>query len=372
MQPVLLSAFDYELPPAAIALAPVAPRDHSRLLRVPPVGPFVDSAMRALPEALQAGDVLLVNTSKVVPARLLLRRKTGAQIECLVLSPCGGDVAGASAWRAMVRNAQSVRDGEILTTDHGAPVTLHRSAAGDVTLHTRGALLAVLEAEGQVPLPPYIRKQRDVQHAPADAQHQDATDYQSVFARTPGAVAAPTASLHFTETLLGALRARGVVIAEVCLHVGAGTFAPVRQEHASDVRAHVMHHESYDIPPDTQQCVIAALSAGRRVVPVGTTCLRAIETWADTGVATGQSDLFILPGYAFRVAGALLTNFHVPRSTLLMLVAAMAGRERMLAAYAHALANGYRFLSYGDAMWVHNPQAPVGLSAAIRQHRKDF
>ncbi len=214
----------------------------------------------------------------------------------------------------------------------------------NAVLEGEGALWPLLERCGEVPLPPYINRS---QPAPSDT-----ADYQTVFAREPGAVAAPTASLHFTDAVLEGLSAAGVQRAEVVLHVGAGTFLPVRDEHAADVRGHVMHAEYYAVPDATVRAVAAARARGGRVIPVGTTSLRALETWASTGEAVGSSRLFIYPGYEFRVTDALITNFHVPRSTLLMLVAALAGRERVLAAYAEAVAERYRFFSYGDAMLI--------------------
>jgi len=206
-------------------------------------------------------------------------------------------------------------------------------------------LWSVAEREGEVPLPPYIER-------PRGPSHEDASDYQTIFAKQPGAAAAPTASLHFTDRVLEALRERGVHLAPLTLHVGPGTFLPIRQEHEADIRSHVMHEELYEIPEATLAAIGEAHDSGGRLIAVGTTVVRALETYAGTGVAAGASSLFIYPGFQFRLTQGLVTNFHLPRSTLLAMVCAFAGRERVLAAYAEALAAGYRFFSYGDAMLI--------------------
>ncbi|HSI02997.1 MAG: tRNA preQ1(34) S-adenosylmethionine ribosyltransferase-isomerase QueA [Myxococcota bacterium] len=338
-----LSLFDYDLPPELIAQEPARPRDASRLLRLSrSSGAVSHHVFGELPTLLRAGDLLVVNRTKVIPARLQAQRPTGGRVEVLFLSPQGA-LETATRWEVMGRPGDAFKVGKTVITG-GVSLRVVAREGANAMLEGDGPLWPLLEQRGEVPLPPYIKREAPVA--------SDTADYQTVFAREPGAVAAPTASLHFTDAVLERLTAAGVERAEVVLHVGAGTFLPVREEHAGDVRAHAMHAEHYAIPEATVRAIEAARKRGGRVVPVGTTSLRALETWAATGEPSGSSRLFIYPGYEFRVTDALVTNFHVPRSTLLMLVSALAGRERVLAAYAEAVRARYRFFSYGDAMLI--------------------
>lgn len=339
--------FDFELPPEAIALRPASPRDSARLLVVPPEGGFLDRTVLDLPELLAPGDALVVNDTRVIHARLSGFRARGearAHIEATLIERLGADL-----WRALARPAKKLAIGEtVLFGSEGAlearveekgengEILLAFSLAGE-------ALDAAVEAAGGMPLPPYIAGKR----AP-DAR--DETDYQTLFAAHAGAVAAPTAGLHFTPRLVEALRGRGVALHRVTLHVGAGTFLPVKVE---DTAEHRMHAEWGAIDAATAQELNAARARGGRVVAVGTTALRVLESAAR---ADGRIEpfedrtaIFITPGYRFRAVDALLTNFHLPRSTLFMLVSAFSGLERMKSAYTHAISAGYRFYSYGDA-----------------------
>src|SRR5471030_544816 len=330
--------FDFELPDALIAQRPVVPRDAARLLDVAPNG-LHDRAVRDLPSLLQKGDLLVFNDTKVIPARLIGTRGGGGKVEALLIRE-----RSANQWLAFARPANRLKPGDVLGFgDLGATVAAkHVDGSIDLVFDRGGAdLLAVIESEGAVPLPPYIRG------GTADAQ--DRTDYQTLFARHDGSVAAPTAGLHFTPALMEALAAAGIKTAGVTLHVGAGTFQPVR---ALDTDQHHMHAEWGEVP----QATADAIAAAKRVICIGTTSLRLIESVARDGpfphgrmrAWTGETDIFITPGFEFRVADLLLTNFHLPRSTLFMLVAAFAGLDRMKDAYAHAVRGRYRFYSYGD------------------------
>ena len=333
--------FDYALPEALIAQEPRRPRDAARLLVVGDTA-LEDRGIRDLPSLLRPGDVMVVNDTRVIPARLRARRGE-ARIE-IMLNRAEGD----GTWHALIRNARRLRDGDVLTIE-GTAVTARvaeKLDGGAARLAFDGGLDAALEAAGEMPLPPYIARE--------SPRAEDRADYQTVFAAKPGAVAAPTASLHFTPALLDALAARGVERATVTLHVGAGTFLPVRD---GDPAQHKLHHEWAELGPEAAATVNAARAEGRRVLCCGTTALRTIET-AALGIADprapippfrGLTDLFILPGFPFRAADLLLTNFHLPRSTLLMLVSAFSGTRRMRAAYGHAIAQRYRFFSFGDA-----------------------
>jgi S-adenosylmethionine:tRNA ribosyltransferase-isomerase len=350
--PLRTADFDFALPERLIAQAPARPRDSARLLVVPTQGPFGDRIVRDLPALLAPGDLLVVNDTRVIPARLRGRRGA-ARVELLLNRAEGGGL-----WHALVRNARRLRPGDLVAIE-GAPGcaarVVEQLGEGAVRLDfgpDPAALAAALERAGEVPLPPYIQR-------PDGPRPEDAADYQTVFARVPGAVAAPTASLHFTEALLAALEARGVRRATVTLHVGAGTFLPVRTE---DPRAHRLHAEWGEVTAEAAETIAAARRAGGRIVAVGTTALRLLETAAAESGAVrpfrGLTDLYLLPGHRFRTADLLLTNFHLPRSTLFMLVCAFAGTERMRAAYAHAIAREYRFYSYGDATLLHRSEAP--------------
>ncbi len=332
---ITLSDFDFALPPERIAQHPARPRDAARLLVVGET--LADRIIRDLPALLRPGDLLVANDTRVIPAQLEGRR--GAARIGITLDAPRAD----GTWHALARNARRLRAGDVLNFGGDlSAVVIARDEDGGVALRfdREGAAFEdALARAGALALPPYIAR-------PAGPTEQDAADYQTVFASRPGAVAAPTAGLHFTPALLAALDAAGIARTTVTLHVGAGTFLPVR---GPDVRAHRMHPERGAIGADAAR----AITAARRVIAVGTTSLRLIESAAepDGSVApfAGETDLFILPGYRFRRVDLLLTNFHLPRSTLFMLVCAFAGTARMRAAYAHAIASGYRFYSYGDA-----------------------
>ncbi|WP_431285953.1 tRNA preQ1(34) S-adenosylmethionine ribosyltransferase-isomerase QueA [Humitalea sp. 24SJ18S-53] len=329
--------FDFHLPEHLIAREPARPRDAARLLLVGPDGAS-DRAMLDLPGLLEPGDVLVVNDTRVIPARLTARRGE-ARVEILLNRNEGGGI-----WHALAKNARRLHAGDTIRIEGAEDCTATVLAApedGAVRLDfgpDQAALAVALEAAGKIPLPPYIPR-------PDGPTAQDVADYQTIFAQTPGAVAAPTASLHFSERLLAALDARGVTRATVTLHVGAGTFLPMRADNPHD---HRIHAEWGEITPEAA----ATINAARRVIAVGTTALRLIESAArDGGGVTpfrGLTDIYILPGFRFRVADGLMTNFHLPKSTLFMLVCAFAGEARMKSAYAHAIAEQYRFYSYGD------------------------
>jgi S-adenosylmethionine:tRNA ribosyltransferase-isomerase len=331
--------FDFALPPDRIALRPAEPRDSARLLLVRPDG-LSDALVSALPGLLKAGDVLVFNDTRVIPAQLEGRRgeaRIGATLH---------KREGPRDWHAFVRNARRLRSGD--RVDFGAGVTAVAGAKaedGSILLSFEGEepVELLLERAGRMPLPPYIASRRE-----ADAR--DAEDYQTMFAREKGAVAAPTAALHFTPRLLDALDAAGIGHETLTLHVGAGTFLPVK---ADDTDEHRMHSEWGRIDAATAERLNAVRAAGGRIVAVGTTSLRLLESAAGEDGRLrpfeGDTAIFITPGYRFRAVDGLLTNFHLPRSTLFMLVSALMGRERMQAAYGHAIAEGYRFYSYGDA-----------------------
>lgn len=336
------SDFVYELPPPLIAQHPLADRSASRLLCVDGVtGALHDSQVRAFPTELQAGDLLVFNDTRVIPARLHGHKSSGGAIEILVER-----VLDDTRVLAQVRASKTPRPGTIITL-LGGSVSLEVLQRQDefFCLRVLGgqSVSAVLEAFGEIPLPPYIERAPD----PADRER-----YQTVFAREPGAVAAPTAGLHFDAGMLNAIREQGVELAYVTLHVGAGTFQPLRVESLQD---HTMHAERVTVSPLLCQQVEAARQRGGRVIAVGTTVVRSLEAAAGDGVLrsfTGETRLFITPGYKFRVVDALFTNFHLPESTLLMLVCAFGGHEHVMRAYAHAVREKYRFFSYGDAMWL--------------------
>jgi S-adenosylmethionine:tRNA ribosyltransferase-isomerase len=345
--------FDFDLPPERIALRPASPRDAARLLVVRPNGALADCGVRDLPELLNPGDALVVNDTKVIAARLTGRRigrDTEPKIEATLT-----ERLDASRWRAFVRPAKKLAAGDVVRFGEEGKVCFlgqldatieGKGDGGEVTLSFafHGPVLDQAIAErGDMPLPPYIASKR----RPDD---QDRADYQTVFARDEGSVAAPTAGLHFTEDLLGKLQGRGVALYKVTLHVGPGTFLPV---HADDTEGHKMHAEHAVLSPATAEALNAVHARGGRVVAVGSTALRTVESATDdSGLIrpfAGDTALFITPGYRFKAVDAMLTNFHLPRSTLFMLVSAFCGRDTMQRAYAHAIAAGYRFYSYGDA-----------------------
>jgi S-adenosylmethionine:tRNA ribosyltransferase-isomerase len=351
-----LTDYTFELPPELIAQQPVAERDASRLLHLHAGGSISDHAFAAIAELLPPDAVLIANDTSVIPARVLGKRPTGGKVELLFLEPepDAATPAGTEAWRCLARARRPLRPGQFIVVDGTTTqlelLTERTGEEGSVVIAVPGDALALLDRVGHIPLPHYI--QRD--DAPSDRER-----YQTMFARVPGAIASPTAGLHMTPAIAEQLRARGVTLATVTLHVGYGTFEPVRDP---DIRKHVMHRERYVISEETA----ALVASGRPIVALGTTAMRALES-AATGprqlrTGAGATELFIYPGSGrtFQVVDHLITNFHLPESTLLMLVSAFAGTERVLAAYRHAVAARYRFFSYGDAMLLHRaePQTP--------------
>ncbi len=339
--------FHYDLPPEAIARSPAEPRDAARLLVFDRGSDRVEHAqVRDLPEFLRRGDLLVVNDTRVLPHRLIGRRSSGGRVELLLLARQGEEAEG------LAKPARKLRLGEPVWLEQGAlqAVPLENLGAGRFRFRLAardGDIDGTIERIGRAPLPPYIPR------ADSDDPAVDRERYQTLFARHPGAVAAPTAGLHFTPEILARLDAAGVSRASVTLHVGEGTFAPVRVD---DVERHEMHAESYVLPPETATAVAQTRAAGGRVVAVGTTSARVLEhcaTAARTVTAgAGETALFLYPGRPVRVVDALLTNFHLPGSTLLMLVATLTGTEKLMALYREAVAREYRFYSYGDAMLV--------------------
>jgi S-adenosylmethionine:tRNA ribosyltransferase-isomerase len=371
---VKLADFDYALPPERIAARPAERRDAARLLvHDVAADATTHTTVSALDALLEPGDLLVVNDTRVVPARVLARRATGGAVELLFLGPDaepGPSGQGRRVWLAMAHPGRRLKAGETLAVEGGAArVLLFGRAPGDgrewrvELLPAEGdadaSTEALLERVGHVPLPPYIER-------PDDAL--DRERYQTVYAAAPGAIAAPTAGLHFTPELLARLDAKGIRRAAVTLHVGAGTFLPVKVD---DPREHRMQAERYELPAETARLVAETRARGGRVVAVGTTVVRVLETCASKGVLvpeTGETRLFLLPGAEFRVVDVLMTNFHLPKSTLLMLVSAFAGRERVLRLYREAIEAGYRFYSYGDAMLlVRDGSIPTRMDACRPQ-----
>ena len=333
-----LSDYDFALPPEAIASRPASPRESAKLLVVKQDG-LADKIVADLPSLLCPGDLLVFNDTRVIPARLYGHRGE-AKIELLLHKETSPD-----SWQVYARPAKRLKDGDTIrfADDFSATVIGRDPADGTVFIRfDRGGadLLAALEQHGHMPLPPYIDRADDA---------ADQADYQTIFASAPGAVAAPTASLHYTPELLAQLTAAGVQHTTITLHVGAGTFMPVRTENIAD---HIMHSERYSVSTEAATAINGARATGGRIIAVGTTALRTLESVADESgtikASSGETRLFITPGYKFKAVDLLLTNFHLPQSTLLMLVSAFAGKQRMEQAYAHAIANGYRFVSYGD------------------------
>ncbi|MGZ8293919.1 MAG: tRNA preQ1(34) S-adenosylmethionine ribosyltransferase-isomerase QueA [Telluria sp.] len=330
-----LSDFDFNLPPERIAQLPLADRSASRLLHLDG-DRIIDRSFSDIVGLLQAGDLLVMNDTRVLKARFFGAKDTGGAVEVLVER-----VLDNRTVLAQVRASKSPKPGTKIRLADAFDVTAGERAGEFFTLHFDGDVFDLIEAHGRLPLPPYIEH---------DADEFDETRYQTVYSKEPGAVAAPTAGLHFDEALLAKLKDKGVNFAYVTLHVGAGTFQPVRVEALAE---HKMHTEWYTVPQETVDAVKAAKAAGRDVVAVGTTSLRALESASQTGeLVAGSADtaLFITPGYTFKTVSRLVTNFHLPKSTLLMLVSAFAGYDEIRAAYAHAIASEYRFFSYGDAM----------------------
>ena len=346
--PLTLNDFDYTLPPDLIAQAPLAQRSASRLLVVHPpmegAEVLVDRNFADLPALIGPQDLLVFNDTRVIHARVHGSKASGGQIEVLIERAIGPHEA-----LAQVRASKSPRSGSTLRLADAFDVEVLGRVGEFYHLRfpAHENLFELLERHGKLPLPPYIQRA---------AGDDDESRYQTVFARTPGSVAAPTAGLHFDEATLAQVRARGAQCAWLTLHVGAGTFQPVRVDNLDE---HRMHRERYFIPPQTVDAIARTRAAGGRVIAVGTTSLRALEAAAHNGAlgaGEGETEIFILPGFKFQVADALLTNFHLPKSTLLMLVSAFAGREPIRRAYAHAIAARYRFFSYGDAMFLTRKQ----------------
>jgi len=344
-----LEDFDYSLPPDLIAQAPPTERTGSRLLVVR--GRELDDArFLDLPSWLRPGDLLVINDTRVLHARLLGRKESGGQVEVLVER-----VLGAGEVLAQVRASKPLRPGGRLRLEEVVEVKVLGREGEFYRLLFAGDAAELIERHGRLPLPPYIER------AEKASTSTDEARYQTVYARETGSVAAPTAGLHFDETLLDRLRQRGVAIASLTLHVGAGTFQPVRVNNLAD---HRMHREVYAVPQATVDAIAAARGRGGRVVAVGTTSARALESCAAAGGVNGElrpgtsdTEIFITPGFDFKVVDVLITNFHLPKSTLLMLVSAFGGLEELRAAYRHAIAGRYRFFSYGDAMLLHRTLA---------------
>jgi S-adenosylmethionine:tRNA ribosyltransferase-isomerase len=335
-----LADFDYHLPSELIAQAPAAKRTDSRLLHVDSAGLLHDRWFRDIVSLLHPGDLLVFNNTKVIKARLFGQKDTGGKVEVLIER-----ITGLKTALAHVRASKTPRTGSVLQFAEGFEAIVTGREHDLYLLTMNHPVLDVLESKGQTPLPPYIT------HTPDE---QDESRYQTVYAEKPGAVAAPTAGLHFDESILAQLQAFGVKLAFVTLHVGAGTFQPVR---GNDLSQHVMHSEWYEVPVETERMIQQTHSRGGRVIAVGTTSVRALESAAQQhgGQAlAGSSDtrLFITPGFQFQVIDAMVTNFHLPQSTLLMLVSAFIGLDKMREAYAHAVDQRYRFFSYGDAMFL--------------------
>ncbi len=341
-----INLYDYHLPEGMIALYPAEPRDSSRLLFLskddgkPEHKKFTD-----FPEYLCQGDLLVLNNSRVFPARLYGRkRKSGGKVEIFLLENLDN-----GSWEALVRPGRRLPPGtEVVFFDERLSATLgERTQSGGrvVHLHTNGDLMSIIWDYGEVPLPPYIDR---------SAEEEDKARYQTIYAEKVGAVAAPTAGFHFTNAIFERIRSKGAETTRLTLHPGLGTFRPITK---TDISKHEMHPEKYTIPAETARAINLAKNEGRRVIAIGTTTARALESTHDTsGMASAcdwrKTDLFIRPPYEFRVIDGLLTNFHLPKSTLLLLVSSLAGRERILAAYREAIAAGYRFYSYGDAMLI--------------------
>jgi S-adenosylmethionine:tRNA ribosyltransferase-isomerase len=344
------SDFDYELPPERIAQQPLARRDEARLMVLRRSEAAIEHrAVRDLPDLLAPGDLLVLNDTRVVPCRVFGRKPdTGGRVEFLFL-----EETGPGTWRALLHASRRPAPGARIPLGSGAAAAEILEDGGDGSVLVRvtcdGAFAGFLEREGRTPLPPYIRRDGTA----GDAGGPDRERYQTVYARRPGAVAAPTAGLHFTPELLERLGARGIGRTTITLHVGPGTFRPVKAER---VEEHRMDAERFEVPAGAADAISRTRAAGGRVVAVGSTSVRALESAADgAGLVrpgAGRTDLFIRPPHRFRAVDAMLTNFHLPRSTLLMMVSALASRERVLAAYAEAVRAGYRFFSYGDAMLI--------------------
>ena len=337
------SDFTFELPPELIAQTPIPQRDHSRLMCLDrQTGALEHRMFYELPSLLREGDCLVVNDSRVLPARLLGRRPSGGAAELVLLRDLGGN-----EWECLCRPGKRLREGaEVIFGDGELRAEIKEILPGGnrrVRFRYEGIFLEVLDRLGKMPLPPYIREELD-----------DRERYQTVYSRELGSAAAPTAGLHFTPELLETIRGMGITVCPVTLHVGLGTFRPVKEDNIED---HAMHAEFCTVPEQTAEQVNLCHQAGGRVIAVGTTSCRTLESFTDEDgtlqATSGWTDIFIYPGYRFRCIDALITNFHLPESTLIMLVSALAGREQVLHAYQVAIENRYRFFSFGDAMFIH-------------------
>ncbi len=342
---MLLEDFDYYLPPELIAQEPAEKRDAARLMTLDRrSGTIGESGFAAIAGLLRNGDLLVLNDTRVIPARLFGTKESGGKVELFLVKRLP---QLRETWQCLIRSSKPARPGTLIRLPDGITASVQERGEGDtwiVSFSPSEGFEVWLEQAGSMPLPPYIKR---------TAGESDRQRYQTVFAREKGAVAAPTAGLHFTAELLKSIEERGIGIATLTLHVGLGTFLPVRVD---DPREHRMHREYFHIPEKTATAVNERKKNGGRVVAVGTTATRALEQAAtDDGTLTagaGEADIFIYPGYAFKIVDALITNFHLPKSTLLMLVSAFAGREHLLAAYAEAVRRRFRFYSYGDAMYI--------------------
>jgi S-adenosylmethionine:tRNA ribosyltransferase-isomerase len=357
---VRVDLFDYELPQERIAKRPAEHREDARVLVVPPEGDVVDSVIRDWPDRIPAGSLVVLNDTKVVKARLVGHKEaTGGRVEMLLVRRTSGGQS-EQTWEALCKGMQPFRRG--LRVTFGGPLSgelVEKPGDGGLALvriftNDGSKVSSAVEAEGKMPLPPYVRREPD---------EKDVERYQTVYARAPGAIAAPTAGLHLTESALALLGRRGVRVASLTLHVGLGTFQPVTVD---DLDRHPMHAEWVDVSPALAAEIDEARARGGSIVAVGTTVVRALESTADPRRPgsilpfSGETRILLQPGHSFRVVDALLTNFHLPRSTLVALVAAFIGRERLLWAYGQAVRRGYRFYSYGDAMWIPSRASGVG------------
>lgn len=341
MAPMRFSELDYELPPELIAQHPAADRDDARLMIVERRAASIEHArFRKLGRFLREGDLLVLNDTRVFPARLFARKESGGRLELLMVRAVGDPPGG---WVALMRAHHAPKEGDRLATESGATLRIVRydRPGRPVLVSENGRSIdELLQADGRLALPPYIDREPEA---------DDATAYQTVYAAQTGAVAAPTAGLHFTPALMDELNAAGIRLVRLTLHIGPGTFAPVR---SAEVEAHTMEAEWYTIPPAARDAIDLTRRTGGRVIAVGTSSVRALESFAITGDTEGSTGLFIAPGFRFKLADGMVTNFHMPRSTVLAMVMAMAGRDLILKAYREAMRRRYRFLSYGDAMLI--------------------
>ncbi|WP_457621653.1 tRNA preQ1(34) S-adenosylmethionine ribosyltransferase-isomerase QueA [Persephonella sp.] len=333
-----LSDYDYRLPKELIAKYPVEPRDSCRLMVLNRKERTIEHRIfRDIGDYLKEGDLLVLNDTKVIPARLIGRKETGAKIEIFLLKPVTENV-----WEALIKNIKRLKEGQtVIISEDFRIKLLEKLEEGKAVVQLIGEdIKSLIEKYGHIPLPPYIER---------EDEDKDRDYYQTVFAKKEGAVASPTAGLHFTEELLEKLKEKGIKTAFVTLHVGLGTFRPITVE---DITKHKMHEEFYQIPEETLDLIRETKERGRSVIAVGTTVVRTLETYAQTGNKEGFSDIYIYPPYDFKIIDSMITNFHLPKSTLLLLVSAFAGRDFILEAYREAVEKKYRFFSYGDAMLI--------------------